>query len=156
MSWNVASGRAADGDRASVSPTPSTPGQPPRESAPDRSSADRSGSRAAPRAGAPRAGSGSGVRHVGSSTAGTQRPGTPRRPRRGSTTERASLADGRDPRSRGPRATTRRRFTAAYKVAILDELDRATEPGSKGAIIRRDGLYSSHITEWRRLRALGG
>jgi len=55
-----------------------------------------------------------------------------------------------------PERPTRRRFTAAYKVAILDELDRATEPGSKGAIIRRDGLYSSHITEWRRLRALGG
>ena len=51
---------------------------------------------------------------------------------------------------------TRRRFGAAYKVAILDELDRATVPGAKGAIIRREGLYSSHLTEWRRLRALGG
>ena len=55
-----------------------------------------------------------------------------------------------------PERPTRRRFTAAYKVAILDELDRATAPGAKGAIIRREGLYSSHITEWRRLRALGG
>lgn len=51
---------------------------------------------------------------------------------------------------------TRRRFSAAYKAAILDELDRATASGAKGAIIRREGLYSSHITEWRRLRALGG
>ena len=51
---------------------------------------------------------------------------------------------------------TRRRFSAAYKLAILDELDHATAPGAKGAIIRREGLYSSHITEWRRLRALGG
>src|SRR5664280_2874389 len=51
---------------------------------------------------------------------------------------------------------TRRRFTGAYKVAILDELDRATTPGSKGAILRREGLYSSHVTDWRRLRALGG
>lgn len=51
---------------------------------------------------------------------------------------------------------TRRRFAAVYKAAILDELDRATAPGAKGAIIRREGLYSSHITEWRRLRALGG
>ena len=42
------------------------------------------------------------------------------------------------------------------RVAILNEIDRATAPGSKGAIIRREGLYSSHITEWRRLRALGG
>ena len=55
-----------------------------------------------------------------------------------------------------PERPTRRRFAAAYKVAILDELDRATAPGAKGAIIRREGLYSSHITEWRRLRALGG
>ena len=51
---------------------------------------------------------------------------------------------------------TRRRFSAAYKLAILDELDHASAPGAKGAIIRREGLYSSHITEWRRLRALGG
>jgi hypothetical protein len=55
-----------------------------------------------------------------------------------------------------PERPTRRSFSAAYKVAILDELDRATAPGAKGAIIRREGLYSSHITEWRRLRALGG
>ena len=55
-----------------------------------------------------------------------------------------------------PERPTRRRFSAAYKVAILEELDQASEPGSKGAIIRREGLYSSHITEWRRLRALGG
>jgi len=55
-----------------------------------------------------------------------------------------------------PERPTRRRFAAAYKVAILDELDQATAPGAKGAIIRREGLYSSHITEWRRLRALGG
>lgn len=51
---------------------------------------------------------------------------------------------------------TRRRFTAAYKLAILDELDHASAPGSTGAILRREGLYSSYITEWRRLRALGG
>ena len=50
----------------------------------------------------------------------------------------------------------RRRFAAAYKLAVLDELDHATVPGAKGAILRREGLYSSHVTEWRRLRALGG
>jgi transposase len=55
-----------------------------------------------------------------------------------------------------PERPTRRRFTASYKVAILDELDHASAPGAKGVIIRREGLYSSHITEWRRLRALGG
>jgi hypothetical protein len=51
---------------------------------------------------------------------------------------------------------TRRRFTAAYKAAILDELDHATTPGARGAILRREGLYSSHATDWRRLRARGG
>ncbi len=50
----------------------------------------------------------------------------------------------------------RRRFPAVYKLAILDELDHATASGAKGAILRREGLYSSHVTEWRRLRALGG
>ena len=51
---------------------------------------------------------------------------------------------------------TRRVFTAAYKAAILDELDRSTEPGARGALLRREGLYSSHITDWRRLRRAGG
>ena len=51
---------------------------------------------------------------------------------------------------------TRRRFSAVYKVAILDAYEAATEPGAKGALLRREGLYSSHLTEWRRLRALGG
>jgi transposase len=51
---------------------------------------------------------------------------------------------------------TRRRFSAAYKLAILAGLDQASAPGAKGAIIRRESLYSSQITEWRRLRALGG
>ncbi len=51
---------------------------------------------------------------------------------------------------------TRRRFSAAYKVAILDAYEASTEPGAKGALLRREGLYSSHLTEWRRLRALGG
>lgn len=51
---------------------------------------------------------------------------------------------------------TRRRFSAAYKLAILDAYAAASEPGAKGALLRREGLYSSHLTEWRRLRALGG
>ena len=54
-----------------------------------------------------------------------------------------------------PERPTRRRFAAAYKVAILDELDRATAPGAKGAIIRREGLYSSHLVDWRRQYRLG-
>ena len=50
---------------------------------------------------------------------------------------------------------TRRRFTAEYKLAILDEYDHLTDPGAKGALLRREGLYSSHIVEWRRARDVG-
>ena len=49
----------------------------------------------------------------------------------------------------------RRRFTAAYKLAILEEYDELTDPGAKGALLRREGLYSSHLVEWRRARDLG-
>jgi transposase-like protein len=49
----------------------------------------------------------------------------------------------------------RRRFTLAYKLAILDEYSDTTDPGAKGALLRREGLYSSHIVEWRRARDAG-
>jgi transposase len=50
---------------------------------------------------------------------------------------------------------TRRRFSAEYKLAILEEYERLTDPGAKGALLRREGLYSSHIVEWRRARDVG-
>lgn len=50
---------------------------------------------------------------------------------------------------------TRRRFSAEYKLAILDEYERLTDSGAKGALLRREGLYSSHIVEWRRARDVG-
>ena len=49
----------------------------------------------------------------------------------------------------------RRKFTAEYKLRILDEADSSTEPGQIGAILRREGLYSSHLTTWRRQRERG-
>lgn len=52
----------------------------------------------------------------------------------------------------------RRGFTAEYKQRILDEVDRAGavgESGAVGAILRREGLYSSHLATWRKLRAAG-
>jgi len=49
----------------------------------------------------------------------------------------------------------RRVFTAGYKRRILDELDRATKPGEVGAILRREGLYSSVVSSWRRQRDAG-
>jgi len=49
----------------------------------------------------------------------------------------------------------RRRFTAEHKVRILREADACAEPGAIGALLRREGLYSSHLTEWRRQREQG-
>ena len=49
----------------------------------------------------------------------------------------------------------RRRFTAAYKQRILREAAACTEPGAISALLRREGLYSSHLFTWRRL-AEGG
>jgi transposase len=49
----------------------------------------------------------------------------------------------------------RRRFSAEYKLAILDEYASLTDPGAKGALLRREGLYSSHLVEWRRARDAG-
>jgi len=46
----------------------------------------------------------------------------------------------------------RRSFTAEYKRRILAEADACTKPGEVGALLRREGLYSSHLTEWRGLR----
>ena len=54
-----------------------------------------------------------------------------------------------------PERPRRRTFTADYKLAILDELDACAGDGDKGAVLRREGLYSSHIVEWRRAREAG-
>lgn len=49
----------------------------------------------------------------------------------------------------------RRTFPADYKLRILRELDACIEPGQVGAVLRREGLYSSHLTKWRRSREAG-
>ena len=49
----------------------------------------------------------------------------------------------------------RRQFSADYKLAILEEYEGITEDGGKGALLRREGLYSSHIVEWQRARDAG-
>jgi hypothetical protein len=49
----------------------------------------------------------------------------------------------------------RRSFTAEYKLGILEEVDRASSPGEIGVILRREGLYSSHLTAWRKVRRSG-
>jgi len=49
----------------------------------------------------------------------------------------------------------RRRFTAEYKQRILQEADAGTHPGEVSALLRREGLYSSHLSTWRHQRAQG-
>jgi transposase len=60
---------------------------------------------------------------------------------------RVARADGPRPR--------RRTFTAAYKLAMIEKYDAATEPGAKGALLRGEGLYDSHISYWRKARESG-
>ncbi len=53
-----------------------------------------------------------------------------------------------------PRAQ-RRRFSAAYKLRIVQQTDGCSKSGEIGALLRREGLYSSHLVEWRRARDQG-
>jgi transposase len=54
-----------------------------------------------------------------------------------------------------PRAQ-RRRFTGAYKLEILREAQMCQGPGEIGALLRREGLYASHLAKWRKLKREGG
>ena len=54
-----------------------------------------------------------------------------------------------------PERPARRRFTAEYKLRIVEAANAATEPGEVGALLRREGLYSSHLVDWRRQYRLG-
>ena len=69
----------------------------------------------------------------------------------------ASTEPGQPARSTSPRAgqRTRRTFTAAYKMKILTEFDQLTEHGARGALLRREGLYHSHLIDWRKSRDTG-
>lgn len=65
--------------------------------------------------------------------------------------------DGVVSSSGGPRGDQPRRrvFTPEYKLRMVAEYDRATEGGQRGALLRREGLYHSHIIEWRKARDAG-
>lgn len=54
-----------------------------------------------------------------------------------------------------PDKAVRRRFTAEYKLRILTLADACTNPGSLGALLRREGLYASNLTTWRQQRKRG-
>ena len=49
-----------------------------------------------------------------------------------------------------PEKKRRRKFTAKYKLSILSKADLCAQPGQVGDLLRRKGLYSSHLTTWRR------
>jgi transposase-like protein len=65
----------------------------------------------------------------------------------------ASGAVGPDPEV--PAKAQRRQFSAEYKLRILKEADACKGSGEIGALLRREGLYSSHLVTWRRLRDTG-
>ena len=54
-----------------------------------------------------------------------------------------------------PEKAERRRFSAEYKLKILRQADECRDPGSLGALLRKEGLYSSNLTTWRRQREEG-
>ena len=54
-----------------------------------------------------------------------------------------------------PAKVERRQFTAEYRRGILREADACKKPGALGALLRREGLYSSHLANWRRQREQG-
>jgi len=53
-------------------------------------------------------------------------------------------------------AKRRRRFSGAYKSKILSLADKCVKPGEIGALLRKEGLYSSHLAQWRTDREKGG
>ena len=54
-----------------------------------------------------------------------------------------------------PERAARRQYSAAYKLSILQQADACAESGGIAALLRREGLYSSHLTTWRRQRKEG-
>jgi len=71
---------------------------------------------------------------------------------------RAGVASANSPAAPDPEVhalAKRRQFSAAYKLSVLGEADRLTQPGAIGALLRREKLYSSHLVTWRRERDAG-
>ncbi len=86
-------------------------------------------------------------------TEGGRRPtGVPTTPAAAST---GGLRPVGPPDPEVPEKPTRRKFPAEYKQRILQEADRCTEPGQLGELLRREGLYSSHLITWRKQRERG-
>jgi transposase-like protein len=76
------------------------------------------------------------------------------------TNQAASINENHQPMNREPDPEVvlkakRRQFSAKYKLRILTEADNCTERGEIGALLRREGLYSSHLNKWRKQRDRG-
>jgi len=66
-----------------------------------------------------------------------------------------AIQSGRFPDPEVTEKAVRRKFTAKYKLRILQEAESCTTQGQMGALLRREGLYSSNLTTWRRQRKQG-
>ena len=74
---------------------------------------------------------------------------------RGATSVESELTKGAQPDPEVVPQAKRRRFTAKYKLSILEKADACIEPGQLGALLRREGLYASNLKNWRRQREQG-
>jgi transposase len=75
-------------------------------------------------------------------------------PQNGLNPKQGPQRTGKQPTEVTPKAR-RRTFSAQYKLRMLDEANRCSKPGEIGALLRREGLYSSNLTSWRRQRDQG-
>jgi transposase len=91
---------------------------------------------------------------AGSERSGGERSEPPRSGEPAQTAARQAGVVGRNPEVF--ERPVRRRFTAQYKERIVREAEGCTQPGQIGALLRREGLYSSHLDKWRRKLAQGG
>ena len=88
----------------------------------------------------------------------TNTPGETPEPRKGERSEPergGGVSPGAAPDPEVAPRARRRRFSAAYKLRIVQQADGCSKPGEIGALLRREGLYSSHLVEWRRARDQG-
>ncbi len=67
----------------------------------------------------------------------------------------ATTSRATDPDPEVPAKVQRRRFTAEYRRRIVQQADACKKPGELGALLRREGLYASYLTTWRRQRDQG-
>ena len=91
-------------------------------------------------------------------TDNTNPPGETPEARKAERSEAARGAGGSPGGAPDPEVTPRarrRRFSAAYKLRIVRQADGCSKPGEVGALLRAEGLYSSHLAEWRRARDQG-